>query len=131
MKAYKLIYFLSIVGIGLALYLLYSYFFHPSFQPCSINAQINCDAAIKGSVSTLFGIPTALYGLIGYILILVGTLRKNKKLILGMSTFGVLFCLRITFIEIFQIKVYCPVCLTCQVVMLVIWIISLKLMKTS
>ena len=131
MKIYRLIYMLSIFGVGLALYLLYSYMFRPSFQPCSINAYINCDAVIKGSVSTLFGIPTALYGLIGYIVILVGSLTRNKKLIFGMSTFGVLFCLRITFIEVFHIKVYCPVCLTCQIVMLVIWIASVKLMQKS
>ncbi len=131
MKIYKLIYFLSLIGIGLASYLLYSYLFHPSFQPCSINAQINCDAVIKGSVSTLFGVPTALYGFVGYILILTGTLTKNKKLIFGMSTFGMLFCLRITLIEIFQIKVYCPVCLTCQLVMLMIWLASINLMKRT
>ncbi len=129
MKTYKLIYVLSLFGIGLASYLLYSYIFHPSFQPCSINSYINCDAVIKGTVSTLFGIPTALYGLIGYICILIGSITKNRKLILGMATFGVLFCLRITFIEIVQIKVYCPVCLTCQLVMFVIWIASLKLMR--
>lgn len=125
----KAIYLLSGFGILLASYLLYSFLFHPAFQPCSINATVNCDAVIKGEVSTLFGIPTALYGLLGYVMIFFAALFKQKKLILGVSLFGLLFCLRITIIELFFIKVYCPVCLLCQLDMVILFIASLYLLR--
>lgn len=128
LKPWKLVTTLSLVGILLASYLLYSYLFRPSFQPCSINSSINCDAVIKGPVSTFLGLPTALYGLIGYIVILISSLFRKKKLLFGVSLFGVLFCLRITFIELFVIKVICPVCLLCQIIMLTILVLSLKLL---
>lgn len=116
------------LGIILASYLLYSFLFHPTIQPCSINASFNCDAVTKGPISTLFNIPVSLYGLIGYICILIFSFTKNKKLLLGVATFGMLFCLRLTFIEIFMIKVICPVCLVCQLDMLLVFLISIKLL---
>lgn len=126
---WKAVYVLSLFGIGLALYLLYSYIFRPAYQPCSINSSVNCDAIIKGPVSTLFGVPTALYGLIGYTCILISTFTKNKKLLFAMSAFGLVFCLRITFIELFLIHVYCPICLACQLVMAVVFILSLFILS--
>lgn len=118
---------LSITGIALAIYLYYSYATRPTFQPCYINSKVNCDAVIKGPVSLTFGIPTSLYGLVGYVVILFAAIYKKKKLLLGMSLFGLLFCLRITFIEIFILKVICPVCLTCQLVMLAVFYYAVRL----
>ncbi|MBI2641679.1 vitamin K epoxide reductase family protein [Candidatus Roizmanbacteria bacterium] len=126
---WKIISFLSLTGIVLASYLLYSYIVRPAFQPCSINQTINCDAVIKGPVSTFFGLPTSLIGLIGYIVIFASSLLKKKRLLLAMSTFGLIFCLRITVIELFVIKVICPVCIACQLIMLVIFFLSLRLVK--
>lgn len=126
----KTIKVLSIIGIFLALYLFYSYLTRPQFQPCSISATINCDAVIKGAVSKTLGIPTALYGLVGYIVILFSAVFKKKKLLFAMATFGTLFCLRITYLELFVIKVICPICLTCQLVMLAIFFLSLKFLVT-
>jgi uncharacterized membrane protein len=126
---WKWITFLSIVGILLATYLYYSYLTQPEFRPCSINAKVNCDAVISGEVALTFGIPTALYGLVGYLVIFIGSLFKKAKLVLSVATFGLLFCLYILSIEIFQLGVYCPVCLGCLVVMLSIFILSIKLNK--
>lgn len=130
-KYWKLVSVLSMVGILLASYLLYSYFYRPSFQPCSVNSSINCDAVIKGPVSTFLGLPTALYGLIGYLVILMSSLVRRKKLLFGMSLFGTLFCLRITFIEIFILKVVCPICLLCQIIMITILVLSVRLLKPA
>lgn len=129
-KIWQTISVLSVFGMFLAIYLFYNYLTRPAFQPCSINATINCDAVTKGVVSTFFGIPVSLIGLIGYIIIFISTLIKNKRLALFMSAFGTLFCLRITYIEIFQLKVICPVCLACQIVMIIVlclaWILYRK-----
>lgn len=124
---------MGVIGILLALFLLWERYFHPTFQPCNINSTVNCNAVISGAVSNTLGIPTPLIGLIGYIFILYGAFKKNAKLILGMSTFGLAFCLYIAFIELFQLHVVCPVCVACQLDMITVFVLGiiLNLKKTS
>src|SRR5450830_403833 len=100
---------LALIGIFLALFLLWERYFKPSFQPCNINSTVNCNAVIWGEVSNTLGIPTPLIGLVGYIFILFGAFKKNAKLVLGMSAFGLAFCLYIAYRELFQLHVVCPV----------------------
>ncbi len=126
-KIFQTILGLSVLGIFLASYLSLSYFLKPAYQPCDISATVNCNLVTKGELALFLGIPVGLIGLTGYVMILIGALKKNKNLVLGMSLFGTIFCLRMTILEVFVHHVYCPVCLTCQLVMLLIVIFSLKL----
>jgi uncharacterized membrane protein len=126
-KIWQILIILSVIGIILAVYLLYNFLTKPLIESCYINTFINCDAVTKGSLSTLFGVPVSLIGLIGYITIFLSSILKKKRLVFGMSTFGLAFCLYITFQEIFLLKVICPVCLACQIVMLLVFIFSLTL----
>lgn len=130
-KIYFWIKVLSIIGIVLAIYLLVEQITHSPFRPCSINAWINCDAVISGPVVKTLGLPTPLYGLIGYIVIFFAAQTAKKKLLLGMTAFGLVFCLRIAFIELFQLHVVCPVCVTCQLIMLTVFCFALVLNKRS
>ncbi len=130
-KYFNLISALAVFGLILAGYLFAQYLIKPESTICSINSTINCDAVIKGEVSNTLGIPTSLYGLVGYAIILVGALFKNRKLVIGTALFGTLFCLRITFIEIFQIHVYCPICILCQLNMVALLLISLSKPKVD
>ncbi|HEX6976765.1 MAG TPA: vitamin K epoxide reductase family protein [Patescibacteria group bacterium] len=120
---------LSLAGIFLALFLLWEQFFHPAFQPCNINSTINCNAVISGVVSKTFGIPTPLIGLVGYIVIFIAAVIKNKKLLLVMATFGLLFCLYLAYVELFQLYVVCPVCIGCQIIMIAVFTLGLLLNK--
>jgi uncharacterized membrane protein len=132
MKVKKLFFYikaLSLVGILLAIYLLLEQIFRPSFQPCYVNSTINCDAIISGAVAKTWGIPTPLYGLIGYITIFFAAMSHKKKLLLGMSTFGLAFCLWIAYQELFLLHVICPVCILCQLIMLTIFTLSLIITK--
>lgn len=121
----------SAIGIGLALYLFVNYITKPATTICTISSRVNCDAVISGEVSTTLGIPTSLYGLIGYVVILIAAFFNKKKLMFGMSLFGTLFCLRITYIEVFNLQVYCPVCALCQVDMIVLLILSYLSLKNK
>lgn len=118
---------LSILGILLAIYLFYNFLTKPLIESCYFNSRINCDAVTKGSLSMLFGIPVSLIGLVGYITILFSSIFKKKLLVFGMSTFGMFFCLFITYQELFMLKVVCPVCLACQLVMLVVFLLAIYL----
>lgn len=128
-KYFDWIKILGFLGIFLAVFLLWEQTFHPSFQPCNINATVNCDAIINGLVARTLGIPTPLIGLTGYIVILIGTFRKNAKLVLGMATFGLIFCLYIGAREIFQLHVLCPVCILCQLDMISVFVLGTILNK--
>jgi uncharacterized membrane protein len=118
---------LAVIGIGLALFLLWERYFTPSFQPCNINSTVNCNAVISGEVSNTLGIPTPIIGLVGYIVILAAALMKKAKLVLGMAAFGLAFCLYIAYRELFQLHVVCPVCILCQLDMITVFILGILL----
>lgn len=122
---------LSIVGIILACYLLWQRFFTPEFQPCNLNATINCNAIISGAVANTLGIPTPLYGLIGYIVIFFAAMFRKKNLLLGMATFGLAFCLWIGYREIFELHVICPVCILCQIVIITIFTLAIIIKRRT
>jgi uncharacterized membrane protein len=120
---------LAILGITLAIYLLYQQYTLPAVSPCTINETINCDAIISGEVAKTLSIPTPLYGLIGYIVILFAARYQLKKLLLGMTGFGMLFCAWIGYREIFELGVICPVCIACQLIMLSVFTLSIVIFK--
>lgn len=119
------------LGVLLAVYLLWQQIAQPAFKPCSINATINCDAVISGPVSKTFGISTPLFGLVGYIVILIASILKKPKLMLSMATFGLVFCLWIAYQELVLLRVICPVCILCQIVMLSVFTLSIKVQKKT
>lgn len=128
-KLYFWVKILAVIGLVLGTYLMWEQVSRPAWQPCNINATVNCDAVIKGEVSKTLGIPTPLYGLVGYALILIGAFIKNKKLILSMAGFGLAFCMYIAYRELFQLHVICPVCIGCQIDMIITFILAIMLNK--
>lgn len=130
MKILSSIKILSILGILLAVYLLWQQMAQPVFRPCTINARINCDAVISGPVAKTLGIPTPLYGLIGYTVIFFAALYKRPKLLLSMVSFGLVFCLWIAYKELIELKVICPICIACQLIMGTIFILALQVRKS-
>ena len=117
---WKLIKILSLVGVVLASYLLASYLKPQTADVCRIDETVNCNAVTQGSLATVLGIPVSLVGLVGYLIILSSSLAKKKGLVLFMAAFGTLFCLRITYLELLVVKIICPVCLACQLIMLTV-----------
>ena len=130
-KIYSYIRALSLLGILLAVYLLAEQIFRSAFVPCNINDTVNCNAIISGSVSKTLGLPTPLYGLIGYVVIFFAAVFQRKKLILAMATFGLVFCLWIAYQELFLLHVICPLCIGCQVIMLAVFSLALIINKRS
>ncbi len=128
---YKAIKILAVLGIMLSVYLLWQQLYRPPFQPCYVNSLINCDAVVTGPVAKTFGVSTPLYGLIGYVVILAAVFLKMNKLLLGMASFGLIFCLSIAYIELFQLKVICPVCIACQIIMLTIFSLAVATLKNQ
>jgi len=118
---------LAIIGIFLATYLLYGTWAPSGPTVCHVSSTINCLAITKGNLAYVLGIPVALIGLAGYIAIFVSSLHHWKRAALALTTFGLVFCLRLLYLEIFVEKVVCPICLLCMAAMASVFAISVKL----
>lgn len=135
--------FLSVIGIGTTLYLLYLKFSPSASDVCNLGAAFNCDIVNKSVYSELFGIPVALLGLLSYIFFLkvsvalrfgikkwivpVPAQRTLIRLAFYFAALGLLFSLYLTYIEAFVLMTYCLFCLISQALILIIFILLLIL----
>jgi uncharacterized membrane protein len=87
----------------------------------------DCNTVQQSKYAMLFGVvPVGLFGLIGYLLIIgawiVARLRSDRLsdiatvAIFGMTSFGTLFSIYLTFLEPFVIGATCAWCLTSAIV---------------
>jgi len=93
----------------------------------------DCSVVNASRYSELYGIPVAVFGVVGYAVILAvlwfernpGFFKQNGTMLLfGLSLTGFLFTLYLIFLEIALIKAYCPFCITSQAAMTIIFILS-------
>jgi len=91
----------------------------------------NCDTVSSSTYSYLFGIPVAYLGLLMYLVILFllifGDRIKNLQpyslyALFGISFFGFLFSLYLTYLEFWVIKAVCQWCLISAILVTVIFI---------
>jgi len=94
----------------------------------------DCSTVNASRYAEINGIPVALIGVIGYaaILGLHWLERKNEffeengsMILFGISLIGFFFTLWLIYVEIALIKALCPFCLTSQVTMTTIFILSI------
>ena len=92
-----------------------------------------CGVVNASRYSEVNGIPVAVIGVVGYAVILGvllleqknGFLRENGSLVFfGLSLTGFLFTAYLIYVEIALIKAFCPFCITSQVAMTLIFILS-------
>lgn len=118
---------LALIGMWLGMYLYYEFVTQNVLGVCDLSETINCKPVTTGNLARFLGIPVALIGITGYLVILVTAYFQKFKWTFAMASFGMLFCLRLMFLEIFVEKVVCPICVACQIVMLTVFLISWKL----
>lgn len=116
---------LSVLGFLLSVYLTYLHYTEGNTAFCSQGSD--CDAVRQSSYSSILGIPVALLGAIGYVLIfwftLVSITKKVRWLLLYIiSLAGFVFSVYLTYLEIFVIKAICPYCVVSAIIMTVIFI---------
>ena len=99
-----------------------------------------CNIVNSSSYSMWRGIPVAILGAVGYILILAILLVMNKQkfqssvimlALFGITAFGTLYSLYLTYVELFIIHAICPWCLTSAIAMFVLFIISAIILGRS
>ncbi len=123
---------LALAGLGVAGYLAYV-----ETQAVSVvcGPVGDCNAVQSSAYAKLLGVlPVGVLGVIGYVAILVtwlwGQFRSDQLAdyaplaILGMTLFGTLFSLYLTYLEPFVIRAVCAWCLTSAIVMTMLMLLS-------
>jgi uncharacterized membrane protein len=106
------------VGLGVASYLTYV---HYAGGPILCLKGGGCETVQHSIYSKLVGVPVALIGLIGYILILASLLAPDgettRLATLSFTVVGFAFSLYLTARELFSIHAICPWCVSSAVMM--------------
>ena len=128
----------SLVGLLVSGYLTYVKLFH---QPIYCTPGLgDCETVNSSQWSELWGVPIALLGMVSYLAILflifvapgISFLKKyNDYLVLGTGTFGFLFSLYLTYLELFVIKTICQWCIVSAICMTIIFIFSIFAIRKS
>ncbi len=104
-------------GIAVSAISLYHHFATTETSFCHFGESFNCDIVNRSGYSTVFGIPVALIGILGYLLILaLVTVYRDKAetpvMLLITSAGGLGFALYLTYIEKFVLFTWCILCLS-------------------
>jgi vitamin-K-epoxide reductase (warfarin-sensitive) len=79
-------------------------------SPCSINERWDCGIVNHSPYATLAGIPVALLGIAGYLLIGALAWRRSYRLLLAAVLVGLAFSLYLARIEAHVLGVWCIYC---------------------
>jgi uncharacterized membrane protein len=115
---------LALVGMALSAYLTFSAWQGKQVAFCAVGG--GCDVVLSSRWSTLFGIPTSLWGFLTYAML--ATVAWNKradsqwKFAWVISLFGLVYSVYLTSVSLFVLQAACPYCLTSLTLMTVIFI---------
>ena len=127
---------LSVVGVGVSSVSLYHHFGTSKTRYCDFAENFNCDVVNRSVYSTVFGIPVALVGIFGYLMLLaLATVYRTKAetpmMLLIASTLGLGFALYLTYIEAFVLGTWCILCLSSLIVTVLVTVLSSVLVAQS
>ena len=93
----------------------------------------DCSTVNASSYSEVYGIPVAVFGVLGYAAILMVLYFENRNrflmqnstlMIFGMALTGFIFTVWLIYVEVVLLKALCPFCVTSQTAMTIIFIIA-------
>lgn len=96
---------------------------------CDFSQSFNCDIVNRSAYSEIEGIPVAGIGVAGYaLLFLLSTFRRSRAetpvQLLVASVLGLGFAMYLTYVEAYQLKTWCILCLISQVLIFLITVLS-------
>jgi len=99
-----------------------------------------CEAVQTSPWAVLFGVPVALYGVVGYaVLFLVALVgaqpafarrRAPTVLLAALASGGLIFTLYLTYLELFVIHAICRWCVGSAVIITLLWIVSILSLRS-
>jgi uncharacterized membrane protein len=109
---------LAVVGLLISAYL--SWVHYVGVVPVCVGGSGGCKTVQTSSYATIFGVPVAVIGLVGYSgLLLSASLRGEVGVYLGflVALVGTLFSAYLTYLELFVIHAICEWCVASAAVM--------------
>lgn len=109
--------FAALGGVAVSSVSLYHHISKSKTSFCDINQSFDCDLVNRSAYSTVLGVPVALIGILGYLLILgLATVYREKAetpvMLTVVSAAGLGFALYLTYIEAHVLDAWCILCLT-------------------
>jgi vitamin-K-epoxide reductase (warfarin-sensitive) len=108
---------IACAGVIVSSISLYHHFGTSKTSFCNFGESFDCDIVNHSAYSSVLGVPVALIGILGYLLILaLATVYRAKAetpvMLMIASTVGVGFALYLTYIEGFVLHAWCILCLS-------------------
>jgi vitamin-K-epoxide reductase (warfarin-sensitive) len=117
---------LAVVGIAASSLALREHY-RTDASPCSINEKFDCGIVNHSPYAMLFGIPVAVIGIAGYLLLGVLAFRRAYRVMLVTAFGGLGFALHLARIEQVVLGVWCIYCI---ISLVVISLLSLLVLGT-
>jgi uncharacterized membrane protein len=121
----RVIAFVAVLGIGVATYIAIAD--ANSGAPTCLAGGTGCETVAKSSYSHIAGINIAIFGIVGYLLLLGSAFFANDYARLGafavaLGGFG--FSVYLTYLEIFKIEAICQWCVASAVLMTIQFLLN-------
>jgi vitamin-K-epoxide reductase (warfarin-sensitive) len=128
-RTLPLIAVLAVAGMAVSSVSLYHHYGSSKTSYCDFGESFNCDIVNRSTYSTVFGIPDALIGIVGYgVLLALATLYRSKAetpaMLLMAALAGLGFALYLTYIEAFVLATWCILCLSSLTLIFLIAVLS-------
>jgi uncharacterized membrane protein len=121
----RIIAFVAALGIGVATYIAIAD--SGGGAPTCLAGGSGCETVANSSYSHLAGINVAVFGIVGYVLLLASAFWANDTARFGgfavaLGGFG--FSVYLTYLEIFRIEAICQWCVASAVLMTILFLLS-------
>jgi len=100
---------LAIVGIAASSFALREHY-RTDLSPCSINERWDCGIVNHSPYAVISGVPVAVIGIAGYLILGILSLRRAYRLMLVLALAGLAFSLYLARIEAHVLGVWCIYC---------------------
>src|SRR5215467_2374663 len=101
---------LAVLGIVVSSLALREHYREYGDSPCSINERWDCGIVNHSPYAMVKGVPVAIIGMVGYILLGILALRRNYGIVLAGALAGLAFSLYLANIEAHVLGVWCVYC---------------------
>jgi uncharacterized membrane protein len=121
----RLIAFVAALGIGVATYIAIAD--SGNGAPACLAGGSGCQTVADSTYSHLAGVDVAVFGIVGYLLLLASAFFANDAarfggFVVALGGFG--FSVYLTYVEIFKIKAICQWCVGSAVLMTILFLLS-------